>query len=82
MRERSLRELRRMAGWTQAKAARATGIDRAILSQIETGEVQAPAATVAKLRRALIRAITQRRAEMDAVLTETEKTSERLRSER
>lgn len=88
MRERSLRELRRMAGWTQAKTSRATGVDRALLSQIETGEVAAPASTVAKIRRALIRAIVQRRAQIDSVLAEAGDVQvdrfggERLRSER
>jgi transcriptional regulator with XRE-family HTH domain len=68
-REQNLRELRRMADWTQAKTSRATGIDRAILSQIETGEVKGKAVTVARIRRLLIKAIAKRAARIERVLT-------------
>ncbi len=72
MRERSLKALRRVAGWTQAKTSRTTGVNRSILCQIERGDIAASASMVSKIRRALIRAITQRRAEIDSVLAEAE----------
>jgi len=54
---KKFKELRRMAGWTQAKAARASGINRAKLSQAECGEIELSHEEDAAIRRALFRAI-------------------------
>ncbi len=64
----NLRELRRMAGWTQAKASRATGINRAKLSQAECGEIQLSEQEEAAVRRVLIVAMRDRAAKIDGVL--------------
>lgn len=63
-----LRELRRMAGWTQLKAASASGINRAKLSQAECREIQLSEQEEAAVRRVLIVAIRDRAARIDGVL--------------
>jgi transcriptional regulator with XRE-family HTH domain len=65
-----LREIRRMAGWTQAKASRATGINRAKLSQAECGEVELSTEEDAAIRRVLIRAIRRRVDRINGVLAD------------
>ena len=64
-----LRELRRMAGWTQAKASKASGINRAKLSQAECGEVELNADEAAAIRRVLLRAVRQRAERINGVLS-------------
>jgi transcriptional regulator with XRE-family HTH domain len=64
-----LRELRRMAGWTQAKASRASGINRAKLSQAECREVELSAEEDAKIRLVLLQAIRDRAERIKGVLT-------------
>lgn len=63
-----LRELRRMAGWTQAKASRASGINRAKLSQAECGEVDLSVEEEAAVRRILLAAIRDRASKIEGVL--------------
>lgn len=65
-----LRELRRMAGWTQAKASRASGINRAKLSQAECGEIELSTEEDAAIRRVLLRAIRDRVDRINGVLAE------------
>ena len=68
-----LRELRRMAGWTQAKASRASGINRAKLSQAECGEIELGTEEDAALRRVLLWAIRDRADRINGVLAEAVK---------
>jgi len=63
-----LRELRRMADWTQARASRLSGINRAKLSQAECGEVELEPQEDATLRTVLLRAIRNRADRISAVL--------------
>ncbi len=69
-----LRELRRMAGWTQLKAATASGINRAKLSQAECREIQLSEQEEAAVRRVLIVAIRDRAARIDGVLEDAGRT--------
>jgi len=55
-----LREMRRMAGWTQARLSGATRINRCKLSQAESGEVELNPQEEAILRTVLLRAIRDR----------------------
>jgi transcriptional regulator with XRE-family HTH domain len=64
-----LRNLRRMAGMTQTKAARAAGIGRPRLSQAECGEIALGPVEEARLRRALNRAIRRRAAKLSKLLS-------------
>jgi transcriptional regulator with XRE-family HTH domain len=66
-----LRELRRMAGWTQLKTAYASGINRAKLSQAECREILLSELEEAAVRRVLIVAIRDRAARIDGVLEST-----------
>jgi transcriptional regulator with XRE-family HTH domain len=63
-----LRELRRLAGLTQTKAGRASGINHAKLSLAETGEVTLSAEEETRLRRALLARIRERAARIETVL--------------
>jgi transcriptional regulator with XRE-family HTH domain len=63
-----LRNMRRMAGMTQTKAARAAGICQARLSQAECGEIDLGPVEEARLRRALHRAIQRRAAKLSKLL--------------
>jgi transcriptional regulator with XRE-family HTH domain len=65
-----LRELRRMAGWTQQKAARAAKLNRAKLSQAECQEIDLTPAEDAAVRRVLLAAICERTARMQGLLTQ------------
>ena len=67
-----LRELRRMAGWTQAKASRASGVNRCKLSQAECGEIELTAEEEAALRCELLRAIRDRADRINGVLADAE----------
>jgi len=69
-----LRELRRMAGWTQLKTAYASGINRAKLSQAECREIQLSDQEEAAVRRVLIVAIRDRAARIDGVLEKVGRT--------
>jgi hypothetical protein len=64
----NLRELRRMAGWTQAKASRATGINRAKLFQSECGEIDLSPAEEAAVRRVLLAAVRDRAVRIEGML--------------
>jgi predicted transcriptional regulator len=64
----NLREQRRLVGWTQARAARAAGVHRSILSQLETGDIPASDPRGTKVRRALRRAITKKAVRIGEVL--------------
>jgi predicted transcriptional regulator len=64
----SLREQRKILGWTQAKTARLAKVHRSILSQIETGDVSASDPRVDRIRRVLLRAIRQRSAKLETAL--------------
>lgn len=66
---RQIRELRRMAGWTQTKTANASGINRAKLSQAECREVQLSQHEEAAVRRVLIVAIRDQAVRIDGVLS-------------
>jgi transcriptional regulator with XRE-family HTH domain len=63
-----LKELRRMAGWTQAKASRATGVNRSKLSQVECGEIDLSPAEEVAVRRVLVAAVRERAARLQVVL--------------
>ena len=65
---KELRELRRMAGWTQAKASRASGINRARLSQAECGEIELRPVEDVEVRRVLLAAIRDRAVRIEGVL--------------
>jgi transcriptional regulator with XRE-family HTH domain len=65
-----LREIRRMAGWTQARTSRATGINRAKLSQAECGEVELSAEEGAAIRRVLLQAMRRRADLINGVLAD------------
>ena len=64
----SLKELREMANWTQSRASRASGINRAKLSQAECGEIELIAEEDAALRRVLFQAIRDRAERINGVL--------------
>jgi transcriptional regulator with XRE-family HTH domain len=64
-----LRNMRRIAGMTQTKAARAAGIGRPRLSQAECGEIALGPVEEARLRRALHRAIQRRAAKLSKLLS-------------
>jgi transcriptional regulator with XRE-family HTH domain len=66
----SLRELRAMADWTQARTSRASGTNRAKLSQAECGEIELSAEEDTAIRRILLRAIRDRANRMNCVLAE------------
>jgi transcriptional regulator with XRE-family HTH domain len=63
-----------MAGWTQARASRATGINRAKLSQAECGEVELSTEEDAAIRRVLLRAIRRRVDRINDVLADANAT--------
>lgn len=65
-----LKDLRRMAGWTQTKTARASGINRAKLSQAECGEIELSNKEGAAIRRVLLWAIRDRARRMSGVLAD------------
>lgn len=65
-----IREIRRMAGWTQARTSRATGLNRAKLSQAECGEVELSLEEDAAIRRVLLRAIRHRANRINSVLAD------------
>jgi transcriptional regulator with XRE-family HTH domain len=67
-----LRLLRELADWTQTKVARASGINRAKLSLVECGEIELDADEEAAVRRVLLRAVQQRSAQIQAVLSASE----------
>ena len=69
-----LRELRRMACWTQLKTASASGINRAKLSQAECREIELSEEEEAAVRRVLIVAIRDRAARIDGVLEHANRT--------
>lgn len=75
MKQNDLRTLRKLAGLTIAKTSRLTAIDRATLSQIETGGIPASAERIKKIRRTLLRVMEKRSAEIKnaLVLFEEEK---------
>jgi len=65
---KTLRELREMAGLTQTRAARASGIHRAKLSMAETGEIELSPEEETAVRGALLRAIRERQTQIEGVL--------------
>jgi transcriptional regulator with XRE-family HTH domain len=67
----NLKEMRLMADWTQAKTSRASGINRAKLSQAECGEIDLTGEEDATIRRVLVRAIRERAARMTEVLADS-----------
>jgi transcriptional regulator with XRE-family HTH domain len=67
---RSLKEVRKIAGWTQNRLSRASGINRAKLSQAECGEVELTAAEESVLRRVLLQAIRDRADRIEGVLAD------------
>lgn len=67
-RPRELRRLRELADMTQRGLSRATGIDPALLSQIESGLLKASDSRIRRIRNVLLKAIEKRRARMDQAL--------------
>jgi transcriptional regulator with XRE-family HTH domain len=67
---KKFKELRRMAGWTQTKTARASRINRAKLSQAECGEIELNHDEETAIRRVLIRAIRNRVKQINCLLTD------------
>jgi transcriptional regulator with XRE-family HTH domain len=65
-----LKELRRMAGWTQNRASRASGINRAKLSQAECGEIVLLPAEAAAIRRVLFDAARDHAVRIEDALAE------------
>jgi transcriptional regulator with XRE-family HTH domain len=63
-----LRELRQMADWTQTRTARASGINRAKISQAECGEIDLSPTEDAAVRRVLLAAIRDRAVRIEGVL--------------
>jgi transcriptional regulator with XRE-family HTH domain len=63
-----LKKLRTMAGWTQTRTARASGIHRAKLSLAETGELELSPAEAAAVRRVLLAAIREQADRIQTVL--------------
>jgi hypothetical protein len=63
-----LREMRRLAGWTQARTSLASGINRCKLSQADSGDVELNPQEEATLRTVLLRAIRDRADRINAVL--------------
>jgi transcriptional regulator with XRE-family HTH domain len=70
-----LKELRRIADWTQTRLSRSTGINRTKLSQAESGDVVLSTAEDAAVRRVLLEAIRVRSERINAVLSETQSES-------
>ena len=68
MKQPSLRELRRLAGWTLIRTARVAGIGQSALSEIETGGRRVAPKTEKKIRRVLLRAAARRGQQLGAVL--------------
>lgn len=73
-----LRELRQMADWTQTRTARASGVNRAKLSQAECGEIDLSPAEDTAVRRVLLAAVRERAARIQGILSSA--TSEPLRA--
>ena len=71
-----LKELRRIAGWTQTKVSRSTGINRTKLSQSESGDLELSIEEDAEVRRVLLQAIRVRSDLIKAVLSETQSESQ------
>jgi transcriptional regulator with XRE-family HTH domain len=63
-----LRKMRRMAGWTQARTSRASGVNRCKISQVESGEIELNPQEEAILRTVLVRALRGRADRINAVL--------------
>ena len=59
-RKPSIRQLRKMADWTQQRAARLSKLHRSILSQIETGDIPPTDPRAQRVRRVLLRAVEKR----------------------
>jgi len=70
-----LKELRRLGGLTQSKAAQASGLNRAKLSQAESGEIELSGEDNAALRDVLLHAIRVRSERINAVLSKTQSES-------
>jgi hypothetical protein len=66
-----IRELRRLSGWTQTGAARASSINHARISMAESCEIQLTAEEELRLRRALLAEIRTRAYRIECVLAET-----------
>jgi transcriptional regulator with XRE-family HTH domain len=67
----NIRELREMADWTQARASKASGINRAKLSLAECGEIELSVEEDAAVRNVLLQAIRIRSERINAFLSET-----------
>lgn len=67
-----LKELRRLGGLTQSRAAQASGINRARYSQAECGEIQLSLHEHKVVRRVLFSAIRDRSELIRAVLSEAQ----------
>ena len=76
----TLRELRGLAHMTQQKLARRTGIDAALLSQIESGAMPASEARIEKIRGVLLKVIQKRQVRMQQVLASTTRAKQSERS--
>lgn len=66
-----LRELRRMAGWTQTKVSHASGINRTRLSQAECGEIVLTSAEDGELRSVLLNAARHHAVQIEHALAKT-----------
>jgi hypothetical protein len=67
-----LRDLRRLSGWTQSRAARASSINHARISMAENCEIQLNAEEELRLRRVLLAEIRTRADRIERVLAETQ----------
>lgn len=65
---RDLRSLRELAGWTQTRLARVSGMNRAKVSLAECQEIELTTDEEATVRRVLMSAIRERSTHLRAVL--------------
>ena len=66
-----IKELRRIAGWTQTRVSRESGINRAKLSQAECGEIELSDRETGVVLRVLLRAVRDRGDRIRDVLAAT-----------
>jgi len=70
-----LREIRRLSGLSQLKAAQASGINRTKLSQVESGVVELSREENTELRKVLLHAMRVRSELINAILSEAKSES-------
>jgi transcriptional regulator with XRE-family HTH domain len=67
-----LKELRRLAGWTQTRTAARSGVNRAKLGMVESGEISLNPEEESAVRKVLLAAVRERESQIRGVLANAE----------